>query len=398
MPPEQLLSSAPETLDMRCPSCNASYGDSDCCSECGAVAQSTAKVGEEQGEFVEFSEPKEPSPNQTSKKSTLIEFPGVVRSTVPEWRRELSERVREVQERRAREAAAEAAAAERLRLEQAAAAPPPQLELLPQATTPTMNPLVAAALRRIERANQRIAQTSSVSHAPLRATAAAIAYAPEDELESTPDKPTTTPASAPELEPANVLTKPSAEKTHNLVVVPPLETTVSAKTESPTVTRRLISDNDPALNYLDSVPTSLRFDEPDTRRAGVMGRLTAAVIDLLLCGLLFSPFIALVQLTNGDWQRLRTIVLATAISSAIVFLYMTFTTALTGHTLGMRLLSLRTIDKRTGLIPTGGQSVGRAFIYTATLAAAGLPILYVLFSREGYTLHDRLTGTVVVRA
>ena len=39
------------------------------------------------------------------KKSTLIEFPGVTRSSVPEWRKGLSERVREVQERRAREAA-----------------------------------------------------------------------------------------------------------------------------------------------------------------------------------------------------------------------------------------------------------------------------------------------------
>jgi uncharacterized RDD family membrane protein YckC len=217
-------------------------------------------------------------------------------------------------------------------------------------------------------------------------------------LESTPDKPTTTPVSAPELEPASFLTKPNVEKTHNLVVVPPLETTVSTKTESRTIARRLISDNDPALNYLDSIPTSLPFDEVDTQRAGVVGRLTAAVIDLLVCSLLFSPFVAMVQLTDGDWQRLRTIVLATAISSAIIFLYMTFTTALTGRTLGMCLLSLRTIDKRTGLIPTGSQSVGRAFIYTATLAAAGLPILYALFSREGYTLHDRLTGTRVVRS
>ena len=51
------------------------------------------------------------------KKSTLIEFPGVSRSSVPEWRKEISERVREVQERRAREAAREAADAERQRIE-----------------------------------------------------------------------------------------------------------------------------------------------------------------------------------------------------------------------------------------------------------------------------------------
>ena len=43
----------------------------------------------------------------------------MVRSTVPDWRRELSERVKEVHERRAREAAAEAAEAERERVTRA---------------------------------------------------------------------------------------------------------------------------------------------------------------------------------------------------------------------------------------------------------------------------------------
>src|SRR5215211_2352597 len=98
----------------------------------------------------------ETSPNAPTtaaeKKSTLIEFPGVSRNSVPEWRKELSERVREVQEKRAREAAREAAEAERHRMESAIT--PPQLELLPPAPMPPMNPLVAAALKRIERAHQ----------------------------------------------------------------------------------------------------------------------------------------------------------------------------------------------------------------------------------------------------
>ena len=46
---------------------------------------------------------------------------------MPEWRKELSERVREVQEKRAREAAREAAEAERQRLE--AAIDPPALKI-----------------------------------------------------------------------------------------------------------------------------------------------------------------------------------------------------------------------------------------------------------------------------
>ena len=118
------------------------------------------------------------SPNDstraTEKRSTLIEFPGVARNSMPEWRKELSERVREVQEKRAREAAREAAEAERKRAE--AEINPPQLELLPPAEMPAMNPLVAAALKRIERAHQ---PAPSENRQPRSTLATAVAYAPE---------------------------------------------------------------------------------------------------------------------------------------------------------------------------------------------------------------------------
>src|SRR6266850_7990979 len=122
---------------MRCSSCGASYGDSDWCLECGAVALSSTGQDLEQSEsgVLEARAKSQASTTQnTKRRSTLIEFPGVVRSTVPDWRRELSERVREVQERKAREAAVEAAEAEKMRVAQATSAPQPQLELLPQAT------------------------------------------------------------------------------------------------------------------------------------------------------------------------------------------------------------------------------------------------------------------------
>jgi hypothetical protein len=72
--------------------------------------------------------PREPA-TQKQQGSTLIEFPGSLR-TVPEWRKQLSQRVREVQERRAREAAEEAAAAQKAGLV-SCALPSAQLELVP---------------------------------------------------------------------------------------------------------------------------------------------------------------------------------------------------------------------------------------------------------------------------
>ncbi|HYN84030.1 MAG TPA: RDD family protein [Pyrinomonadaceae bacterium] len=102
--------------------------------------------------------------------STLIEFPGSGR--LPPWRKELSERVREIQARRAREAALEAEEAARRDGHapslnaQNAAQTAHGLGLVPQPETPEINPIVAAALRRIERARQQQQQPPPAAQAP----------------------------------------------------------------------------------------------------------------------------------------------------------------------------------------------------------------------------------------
>src|SRR2546423_9665243 len=144
----------------------------------------------------------ESSPNApilpAEKKSTLIEFPGVSRSSLPEWRKELSERVREVQERRARETIN-----------------PPQLELLPPAQMPAMNPLVAAALKRIERAHQT---APSENRQPRTNLATAIAYLPEREENDMSDTISVDPQLTFEPEISVVDSAVAIEKTPHLAV------------------------------------------------------------------------------------------------------------------------------------------------------------------------------------
>jgi uncharacterized RDD family membrane protein YckC len=325
------------------------------------------------------------------RRSTLIEFPGISRTPVPEWRKELSERVREVQERRAREAAREAAEAERQRAE--AAVNPPQLELLPPTEAPAMNPLVAAALKRIERAHQ----TASVeTRAPRSSLATAVAYAPE--REENPMNETVPPTIQLEFEsePPVAEPPPPVEKTH-LVVVPPPEPVV-IKTELPQLPKRLIRDdpNDPALNYLDSICRNVRVDDLASQSASAFRRVVSAVLDLIVCALFTSPIAGALYLTgNLNFQDTRVITVLASAFVVVAFLYLTLTTALTGRTLGMRMLSLRVIDTKTGLIPTGGQSIGRSFFYLVSLPTI-VGILFALVSREGYTAHDRFTRTAVV--
>src|SRR5438105_1073442 len=102
--------------------------------------------------------------------STLLEFPGGSRS-VPDWRKQLSQRVREVQERKAREAAEELAAAQASGLV-SCALPSGQLELVPDLEQQMMNPIVSKALERLERARRP-------EYAESRMTATAPALAPE---------------------------------------------------------------------------------------------------------------------------------------------------------------------------------------------------------------------------
>jgi uncharacterized RDD family membrane protein YckC len=332
-----------------------------------------------------------------SRKSTLIEFPGVQRSSVPQWRKELSEKVREVQERKAREAAREAAEAEQQRVE--TAGNPPQLELLPPTETPAINPLVAAALKRIERAHQ----TASVDTRPSRTSlATAIAYAPEREEnimnETVP--PTiqfefeTEPEAMELVAAAGDLTE-TVEKPHLAVVPAVIEPVAVIKSEPVQPPKRLIIDDDPALNYLDSIRRHVRVDDLTNQSASGFRRVVSAVLDLIFCALLTTPLAGAIYLTGQNLQDPRAIGVVSAALVVVAFLYLTLTTALTGRTLAMRLLSLRVIDRKTGLIPTGGQSIGRSFFYLLSLATV-VGIFFALVSREGYTAHDRFTRTAVV--
>lgn len=337
----------------------------------------------------EMEAPPNASTARTEKRSTLIEFPGVSRNSVPEWRKELSERVREVQEKRARETAREAAEAERRRME--AAITPPQLELLPPAQMPAMNPLVAAALKRIERAHQT---APAQDHQPVNTMASAVAYAPQREENDMSDTVLPDPPLAFEPEVAEVEPEEIPEKPHHLAVVPTAEL-VAPKIEPRKPPKRVIVENDPALNYLDSISRSVRVDDLSANSASVFRRLVCALLDLVFCAILSSPIALAMQLTGSNLQEPRVIAVLAGSAVVVIFLYLTLMTALTGRTWAMRLLSLRVIDTKTGLIPTGGQSIGRSIFYLLSLAT-GIGILFILLSREGYTVHDRFTRTAVI--
>ena len=169
--------------------------------------------------------------------------------------------------------------------------------------------------------------------------------------------------------------------------------------QPPSIPKRLIVEdpNDPALNYLDSISRTIRVEEADTQRASAFRRLVCALLDLIICALLIAPIALAMEFTGTSARDPRAIQVLAGCLVIVTFIYLTLTTALTGRTLAMRLLALRIIDKKTGLIPTGSQSIGRSFLYMGGLALAGIGILAALVNRDGYAVHDRLTRTAVIR-
>jgi uncharacterized RDD family membrane protein YckC len=343
--------------------------------------------------------------------STLLEFPGVSRSSRPQWRKELSERVREIQERRARDAEAEFEDTSQNIIKQPAAeVAAPQLGLVPPQDVPAVNPIVAAALKRLERARQ--SPTMPRPRASMGGAAAAIARV-ADEQYQTETKPSPVQASAPtpvltpaptlQPQPEKIIEAKAAEQAreHSLIIVPAQPTAKVALPVSKPQPKQLIpeevEENRPEV-LDDEDLGETEFDEAlYDDRAPVLSRLAGSAVDLLVVAFASSPFAAIIELTNGNWGDLRVMASMGGIVLIVMFLYLTAATALAGRTWGMSLVSLRAVDADTGLPPTTKQSVGRAILYILSLITLGLGILYALFDAEGRTAHDHLSGTAVVR-
>ncbi|MDX6445658.1 MAG: hypothetical protein QOH71_2732 [Blastocatellia bacterium] len=307
------------------------------------------------------------------KTSTLIEFPGTTRP-LPEWRKQLSQRVREVQERRAREAAEEAAAAQEAGTF-SCALPSAQLELVPSLEQTVMNPIVSKALERLERARRPDQVEGGFAHAATAAAFEPIANGIAEAESLSPD-------------PVEIKTK--------LTVV----ASAKPRIENDRKPVRVISDSvdDVALSYLETclaLPAIAADTNSQSARFG--RRIFAGSLDLLLVGLMAAPAAAAIEFSDGNWSDPRVVGLMSGITVAVMFAYFTISIALTGKTLAMRMFSLRTIDLRTGLIPTGGQSMKRAIGYIFALALLGLGLIYALVDPDRRTIYDRFSKTIVIR-
>ena len=362
--------------------------------------------------------------------STLLEFPTPGRAPKPQWRKELSERVREIQQRKAQEAAREAEA-DAQDYAPPAPAPPhdpspaepsaPALGLVPPAPASEVNPLVTAALKRLERARQQGAAPAPRVAGRGRGTAAAARVAREEyEVAAADTQPGLTEAQevvAQLAEPQQAETATQVEALEqtavavvaseetveaprpvNLVVVPSRAEIETAEREKTRKHIPIVLDEAYLARREAAETTAQALPAPQADRRAPLGRRVAGgLVDLVVVAFAATPFAAIIELTNGNWADPRVAGSLGGIVVVLMFLYLMASTALAGRTWGLSLVALRTVDAGTGRAPTTGQCVRRAFGFILALATGGLGLLYAAFDAEGRALHDHLSGTVIVR-
>lgn len=437
---------------MQCVVCGGSYSESgEYCPHCPATNTASADAASPPPEEISMStstsqerDPKRAPGAAAEAKaanaaatatSTLIEFPGV--PPKPQWRKELSERVREIQQRRALEAAheAEASAPQSSRISystiddptadvasgaMAETSAPPLGLVPPPPIAPQPNPLVVAALKRIERARQSNPLPPVTRASRGGAAAAAVAHvveenyqaATETELIHGHDVSAVPEAQAGQTALIDEVERPveAARNAPPLAIVPPAPApskTAEATATTQARTRRhipVVADEASLSRMEEQMHAALISNHaetpeksvPATDCAPVSKRLAGGIIDLLVVGFASTPFAAIIELTSGNWADTRVAASMGGIVVVLMFLYLMAATALAGRTWGMSLVSLRTVDAQTGMSPTTGQCIRRAFGYMLSLATLGLGLLYALFDAEGRAAHDHLSGTIVI--
>lgn len=128
-------------------------------------------------------------------------------------------------------------------------------------------------------------------------------------------------------------------------------------------------------------------------------RVGAMLIDTLLIAMIATPFLVLVY---GPAYWLHEGLIAGPADFLISWVMPAIATLLFWHyrqaTPGKIALSMRVVDADTGETLSGGQALGRYLAYFVAMAPLFLGVIWVAFDPRKRGWHDKLAGSVVVRA
>ncbi len=337
---------------------------------------------------------------------TLVEFQ-TKKATVPEWRLQLQNSVRQKVGTNRREESDDDTNGSKPRTTSGANAL--KVEFVEDKNPRHQNPRVASALKRIEESRRvfsnhpvpeqsvHVGKTTANRSYPFNV----VARSAESEPQSTPPKATVNPSPKPMLvSPLRI-----EKKGFDTNKLPPLTRPgVSEKVQLP-ASAQLATNGGTQPNR--------RFDEPvadfeivDIEAvetddiedlAPLSMRFSAGLFDFIVgvfaTFILLSPF----MLSGGNWFSLSGFFAIAASVAIVMFLYLTLTIAFVGRSFGMRLFSLELVDIEENAYPTLHQAAVNSAVYLLLLAFAGVGFLPIFFNEERRGAHDILSGTILIR-
>ncbi|MEW6734508.1 MAG: RDD family protein [Acidobacteriota bacterium] len=390
---------------------------------------------------------------------TLIEFPTpsrasttATRTTNADWRTELSERVRQVKERRnlqearGRLQAELVAAAQRyqqstsqtLQPQLVASLPSPPVTTSPAPEPPDnsrsereserhINPIIDAALRRAQRASEIAGREQYLNTNLAMATAAKPApqVQPQTQPQAKPQPAIVTaplpqqPSAAVPVVPAIKLPEDSALNTTETVekITKTSESSIAVETTitvaTPTISRprlleldqiqttqerpiRVIKESETGPNYLDEL-ISICKQNLANEHARYSQRIVAAIIDIFVIALANAPYWVISFFLHVNLLDQRVLLLLGSATLTMTLVYLTLTIAASARTFGMMFVGIHVINSNTGAPPTFLQACLRSFGYLFATGLAGLGFAWLFIDREHRGLHDLVSGTSVVR-
>lgn len=367
---------------------------------------------------------------------TLVEFHSK-KSSVPEWRVQLQNAVRQRQDREnappevfkapTPTAAASSAPARKSKFAVSGANALKIETVQERKPAPSSkNPTLSSALERIEKSRQKFFVDEDAQN-EIGAVAAVAAPRPasknfpfyiaskQTEIAAKIEaSATTNDAAKPKLA-AAIVAKESGELDTNKLpplstvlnraplqpISPPAETSASFAKESIKIEAEPAEKIEVKKIENDEIaaPEAERHEEAADDCAPFALRFNAGLFDLIIGAfsslILLAPF----MLTGGgtDWMSFTGVLAFLATCSIVMFIYLTTTVGFYGRTFGMRLFSLEVVDIEGENYPTLHQSAVSAAVYLLSLAFGGAGFLTALFNDERRAAHDLISGTIVVK-
>lgn len=293
----------------------------------------------------------------------------------------------------------------------AAAAPAPSAPSAPQAPKAPLPPSFPAA------APQASRQPNAVGAAPEPRPAAAHAATPDWLAGPATHPPVPAPAARPAPAPASPAPAvpagpvapwapaPALPDAAALAPAPVAAPQVAAKPRGAAAAR-------PSASLGPARERTPEVEEIHAEPGGALAQLGAWLVDAIVLSALFALYLFAAQAIAGkippsdqtglDWLIDRAIawrvilMLGAGLLAVLSFVYSSLFHALGGRTLGKRLFGLTLVDS-TGQPPPLARSAVRSLLAFVSAGLLLMGFALMLFDRKGQALHDKLTGTFVVR-